>query len=79
MSILKEITEILVGGLTEMATGIGTGLNSMVQSAFIVAGENGEKSLSTFGVVIAVFAGIALAVGLTTLVTKWIMSLGGRK
>lgn len=79
MSILSEITEILVGGLTNLATGIGSGLNEMVTAAFIKTGEGGAQSLSTFGIVIAVFAGIGLAVGLTTLVTKWVMSLGGRK
>lgn len=76
--ILSEIVEILVGGLTGMAQGIGSGLNSMVTSLFIEKSSEGATSLSTFGVVVVVFAGISLAVGLTTLVTKWIMSLGAR-
>lgn len=50
----------------------------MVTSLFISTGEGGAQTLSTFGGVVVVFGGIALAVGLTTLVTKWIMSLGGR-
>lgn len=61
-----------------MASGIAGGLNAMVTSLFIETSEAGAKSLTTFGGVVAVFAGISLAVGLTTLVTKWIMSLGAR-
>lgn len=63
-----------------MATGIGSGLNSMVTSAFISGAGTTESpyELTTFGGVIAIFAGIGLAVGLTTLVTKWVMSLGAR-
>ena len=79
MAILQEICEILVGGLTSLGTGIGSGINNAVQELFIVTGEGGAQTLSTFGIVIAIFGGIALAVGLTTLVTKWIMSLGARK
>ena len=79
-SVLSEIVGILVGGLTDMASGIATGLNTMATKLF-VTGEGTQTSpyqLSTFGGIVAIFAGIALAVGLTTLVTKWIMSLGGR-
>ena len=79
MAILQEICEILVGGLTSLGTGIGSGINNAVQNLFITTGEGGAQTLSTFGIVIAIFGGIALAVGLTTLVTKWIMSLGARK
>lgn len=76
-SVLGEIVQILVGGITQMASGIGSGLNTMVTSLFIDnTGTN--PVLSTFGGVVAIFGGIALAVGLTTLVTKWVMSLGGR-
>ena len=80
-SILGQIVEILVGGLQQMATGIGSGLNAMVTSLFITTTGTGAEatySLSAFGSVVAIFGGIALAVGLTTLVTKFIMSLGGR-
>lgn len=80
-SILSEIVEILVGGITGMAEGIGSGLNQMATSLFITTtgtGSEATQTLSTFGGIVAIFGGIALAVGLTTLVTKWIMSLGGR-
>ena len=76
-TILGEIIDILVGGLTSMGQGIGSGLNTMVTSLFITT-TGDVNHLSTFGGVVAIFGGIALAVGLTTLVTKFIMSLGGR-
>lgn len=76
-SILQEIVSILVGGLQSMAQGIAGGLNAMATSLFIETTE-GTQHLTTFGGIVAIFAGIALAVGLTTLVTKWIMSLGAR-
>lgn len=77
-AILGEIVEILVGGITGMAQGIGSGLNEMATSLFITTtgtGENATQTLSTFGGIVAIFGGVALAVGLTTLVTRWIMSL----
>ena len=76
-SVLSEIVGILVGGLNSMAAGIAGGLNEMATKLFI-SGTGETAKLSTFGGIVAIFGGIALAVGLTTLVTKWIMSLGGR-
>ena len=62
-----------------MAQGIASGLNAMATNLFIVTdATTNTQSLSTFGGIVAIFGGIALAVGLTTLVTKWIMSLGAR-
>lgn len=77
VEILNEIIDLLVGGLTSMAEGIGSGLNDMATSLF-VTNVDGVESLSTFGGIIAIFGGIGLCVGLTTMVTKWIMSLGAR-
>ena len=61
-SILGEIVRILVGGLTEMAQGIGSGLNTMVTALFITTTGTGAEttySLSAFGSVVAIFGGIA--------------------
>lgn len=79
-SVLQEIVRILVDGIQGMASGIATGLNTMATALFVTgAGTEADPyTLSVFGGIVAVFAGIALAVGLTTLVTKWIMSLGAR-
>lgn len=76
-AVLQEIVEILVSGISGLAQGIGSGLNDMATSLFLT-GEGDAQKLSTFGGIVAIFGGIALAVGLTTLVTKWIMSLGAR-
>lgn len=79
-NVLSEIVSILVGGLTSMAQGIASGLNTMATNLFVsgTGTQSDPYTLSTFGGIVAIFAGIALAVGLTTLVTKWIMSLGAR-
>lgn len=76
-AVLNEIVSILVGGISGLAQGIGSGLNEMAQALFI-DGTGDSQKLSMFGGIVAIFGGIALAVGLTTLVTKWIMSLGAR-
>lgn len=72
-----QLVELLVGGITKLGTGIGTGVNQFVQDTFLVVGENGAiEGLSAFGSMVGVFGGIALAVGLTTLVFTWLRSLG---
>lgn len=79
--VLSEIISLLVGGITGIASGIGTGLQSLVKYMFLT-GEGTQASpyaLSVFGGVIAIFGGIALAVGLSRLVFNWIISLGATK
>lgn len=76
-SVVNEIITILTSGLTSMATGIGNGLKELTSNVFLeTVGET--TKLSTFGSVVCIFAGISLAVGLSTLIVKWIMSLGAR-
>ena len=72
-ALLTSIIEILVGGITGIASGIGSGLSTLVTSIFLTT----EGDLSTFGVVTCVFAGISLAIGLSRLVVRWLSSLGG--
>lgn len=75
--ILKDFIQLLVGGVTDMATGIGTGVNGFVKDLFLEVDAQGAiTGLSTFGGVIAIFGGIALAAGLTTLIFNWIRSIG---
>lgn len=77
VEIMQAVIKILVGGITEMATGIGQGLSALAQSIFLTT--SGEKTeLSTFGVLIVVFAGISLAVGLSRWVVNFVASLGAR-
>lgn len=74
-SVLQEIITLLVSGISQMATGIGTGLQALVNAIFLdTTGAN--PVLSTFGGLIVVFAGIALAIGLSRLVVNWVTALG---
>lgn len=79
MDILTAIIEILVGGFTQMAQGIGSGLNEFVTSVFLQQSGTGEAAtwgLSLFGTLIVVFAGIALAIGLSRWIVNWLTSFG---
>ena len=76
-AILQQIIEILVGGITGIAEGIGAGLSTLATS-IMLSGTGETATLSTFGVLVVVFAGISLAIGLCRLVVGWISSLGGR-
>lgn len=74
-AILSEIIKILIAGITGIAQGIGSGLTTLAQSIFLGT-EPG--SLSVFGGLVVVFAGISLAIGLCRWVVDWITSLGSR-
>ncbi len=74
-AILQEIIEILVAGISGIATGVGQGLTTLAQSLFLGV-EPG--TLSVFGGLVVVFAGISLAIGLCRWVVDWITSLGAR-
>ena len=79
--IMQSIIEILVGGITQVAQGIGSGLSTLAQSVFLVTtgeGASAKTELSTFGVLIVVFAGISLAIGLSRWVVNFVASLGAR-
>lgn len=81
VQIMQAIIEILVGGISGVATGIGHGLSTLAQSIFLQTtgeGAQASTSLSTFGVLIVVFAGISLAIGLSRWVVNFIASLGAR-
>lgn len=79
--IMQSIIEILVGGITQVAQGIGSGLSTLAQSVFLQttgSGDSATTTLSTFGVLIVVFAGISLAIGLSRWVVNFVASLGAR-
>lgn len=78
-ALLQEIIGILVAGITGIASGIGTGLKELVTDIFIQTGAEGAITLSTFGGLIVVFAGISLAIGLSRWVVNWLTSLGASK
>ena len=76
VAIVEAIVQILTAGLAGIATGIGTGLSNLVNSVFFVTVE-GTTTMSMFGILVCVFAGISLAIGLSRLVVRWLSSLGG--
>jgi hypothetical protein len=78
-AIVTEIIEILTAGITGIATGIGSGLKSLVDNIFFTTAEGGAATMSTFGIMICVFAGISLAIGLSRLIVRWLSSLGGSR
>lgn len=76
-TVLSEFVNILVSGITSLATGIAGGVIEMAQALFLEVSEAGAVSgLSVFGGIIAIFAGLALATGITTRVYTWVTSLG---
>lgn len=78
IQILTSIIEILVGGITSMASGIANGIIAMITDLFFVSAEGAITGLSVFGILVAVFAGISISVSLTRLVYRWLISLGSR-
>ena len=76
-SVLTNFIHLLVSGISEMAQGIGAGLKSAVEAMFLTTDAQGAVTgLSTFGGVVAIFGGIALAVGFTTLIFHWLQNIG---
>lgn len=75
--IVTEIVEILVSGLTSLGTGIGSGVANFA-SALAFTGTGDNQTLSVYFILVIVFAGVSLAIGLTTLIFNWLSSLGNR-
>lgn len=75
---LSEFVDILVGGIVDLAEGIASGVSTMAQALFLNVDSttHAVTGLSVFGGIVAIFAGLALAVGITTRVYTWITSLG---
>lgn len=82
VALLSKIIEILVGGITGIAQGVGSGLSTLATSIFLQTtgeGSSAVTTLSTFGAIIIIFAGISLAIGLCRYVVMWLTSLGAKK
>lgn len=77
-AILQEIISLLVGGISGIASGIGSGLQELVKAIFLTGtgAESDPYKLSVYGGLIIVFAGVALAVGLSRFIVNWVSSLG---
>lgn len=77
-ALLTQIIQILVGGIVGLAEGIGEGLTALVTSIFVngTGAEGDPYTLTVFGGLVIVFAGIALAIGLSRFVMRFVTSLG---
>lgn len=60
-----------------VAESLGGGLSKLVTSLFLT-GTGETQTLSVFGQVVIIFAGISLALGLARWVVNFITSLGAR-
>lgn len=81
MDILSQIIQILVGGITGIAQGVGSGLSTLAESVFLTTtgtGSDATTTLSVFGTLVVVFAGISLAMGLCRWIVNFVTSLGQR-
>ena len=77
LTVLQEFIGILVGAIVDMARGVAAGIVEMAKALFLETSEQGAVTgLSIFGGIVAIFAGIALCVTLTTRVYLWVTSLG---
>lgn len=55
-AVLVEFIQLLVSGITDLASGIGSGVNQYVQDLFLTVDQSGAVTgLSTFGGVTAIF------------------------
>ena len=77
-TVLTEFIDLLVGGISNMAAGIGSGLSELAKAVFLdgTGTQQDPYKLSVFGGICGIFAGIALAVGLSTKIVTWVTSLG---
>lgn len=77
-AVLQEFVGILVGAITQLAQGIASGVAAMASDLFLEVTDGTVTGLSVFGGILAIFAGLSLAVGITTKVYIWITSLGSK-
>lgn len=77
VQIIQAIIEIMIAGIEGIATGLGAGFSSLAEGIFLTTVE-GATTLSVFGSLVIVFAGISLALGLCRWVLNFVTSLGQR-
>ena len=73
---MTDIVSLLVGGITGLAAGLGSGVSALVGDIFLNAGHTG---LSVFGYMVVIFAGVALAIALSRWIMNFLTSLGAKK
>lgn len=75
--IMSSIVTLLTDGITGIAEGVGKGLSTLASSIFLT-GEGSAQTLSVFGNLVVIFAGVSLAIGLSRWVLNFVTSLGAR-
>lgn len=77
-SVLQEFVQILVSGIVSLAEGIAGGIVAMAKALFLETNSTtgAVEGLSVFGGIVGIFAGLALAISITTRVYTWVTSLG---
>ncbi len=76
MIYMTAILELLFGGFTETAKQMGLGLSQFVQGIFL---DTTAGTLTAFGTLAVIFAGIALALSLCKFILVWVTSFGKSK
>lgn len=79
LGILQNIISLMVGGIVGLAEGIGKGIVACVKYMFFEVVEGSITGLNPFGMIIIIFAGIALAIAITTKIYMLLASLGGKR
>lgn len=74
-AILQEVISLMVAGITQFASGLGSGLTALVSNIFLDT-TGASPVLSTFGGLIVVFGAIALTIGLSRFIVNWLTSFG---
>jgi len=77
-AVLQEFVQILVSGIVSLAEGIASGVVAMAKALFLETNSTtgAVEGLSVFGGIVGIFAGLALAISITTRVYTWVTSLG---
>lgn len=74
-AVVTEIIATLTAGISGIASGIGAGLQTLATEIFLET-TGDVTTLSIFGGLVVVFAGVSLAIGLSRWVVNWVTSLG---
>lgn len=75
--LMTQIIGILVSGFTSFASNMGAALSTLASSIFIT-GTGESATISIFGTLVIVFAGISLCFSLMRWVLNFITSFGRR-
>ena len=80
-SLVTAIIEILVSGISGIASGVGQGLSTLASGIFFTTtgtGADATTTLSVLGTCIIAFAAISLGLALCRWVLNFFTSLGSR-